>query len=154
MKGLDSMSCERRRFLKVLGISIAGVGLSACGGSEGQAPASGPVAGGSVTDLALDSVRIAPGNSKVVVARDDKGIYAMSAICTHASCDMSKDGKISNSGLICDCHGSEFDRFGNVVTGPANSPLQHYKVTINNDQTITVMAGEIVSSTERVAIPV
>lgn len=148
------MSCERRKFLKVLGVSIAGVGLTACGSdSEGSSEAAGPVAGGTVAELAVGTLRFAPGSSKIVVGRDDQGIYAMSSICTHSQCDMSKDGKLSNAGLICDCHGSEFDKVGNVITGPANRALPHYKVVINTDQTITVMAGETVGAADRTAVP-
>lgn len=33
----------------------------------------------------------------------------------------------------CPCHGAQFDQDGNVLKGPAQTPLTQYTTTINND---------------------
>ena len=74
---------------------------------------------------------IEPGEGRVVgaglgqraVYRDDDGtLHAMSARCTHLGCIVSW-----NSGertWDCPCHGSRFGARGEVITGPAVSPLE------------------------------
>ena len=74
----------------------------------------------------------------------------MSLICTHASCDMSTDGTVSTTEVICDCHGSVFSANGAVIQGPAGSPLEHYEVTIDAKGEITVNADKTVSASTRV----
>ena len=85
----------------------------------------------------------------VIVARDADGIYAMSAICTHAGCFIDDGSKTIAAGLNCPCHGSAFDGNGAVTHGPANEPLPHYSVTISADGTITVDGSQPVSPTTR-----
>lgn len=62
------------------------------------------------------------GLSKLAVYRDEQGtVYERSAVCPHLGCIVSW-----NSGeqtWDCPCHGSSFDRFGRVISGPANSDL-------------------------------
>ena len=73
-----------------------------------------------------------------VVARDANGLYAMSAVCTHAGCLLDDTSNTIAAGLSCPCHGSSFDGNGRVTRGPAGSPLEHYAVTIGADGSITV----------------
>lgn len=125
----------------------------ACENSEHRGtPASGPVAAGNVKNVAVGSLA-AIGNQPVILGRDAGGLYAMSAICTHDSCDITEDGSISPTGIRCDCHGSRFDANGSVKVGPAASPLDHYKVDLAADGTITVQAGQIVSIGTRTPVP-
>ncbi len=57
---------------------------------------------------------------------DASGIYAVSAICTHAGCSVRlEEGK----SFGCPCHDSEFDLQGGVLQGPAKLPLKHFEVT-------------------------
>ena len=86
------------------------------------------------------------GDHKIILIRiNDDEILALNRICTHSSCDM----RIGVSGqwdqlaqqLTCLCHNSIFDRDGQVISGPANSPLEVYDVTFdqnNNSGSITV----------------
>jgi cytochrome b6-f complex iron-sulfur subunit len=82
-----------------------------------------------------------------IVARDEGGLYAMSAKCTHLGCTVSIDG----STLPCACHGSVFDLNGNVMYGPARRPLQHYRLTITNGS-VVVDTRAVVSATERTPV--
>jgi thiosulfate dehydrogenase [quinone] large subunit len=56
-----------------------------------------------------------------VVIRDTSGqLTAMSAVCTHAGCEVTYQG----GQLYCPCHGSVFNaRTGAVERGPASQPL-------------------------------
>jgi Rieske Fe-S protein len=87
--------------------------------------------------------------SNVVVARDAGGVYAMSAVCTHAGCLLDDSSSTIAAGLFCPCHGSSFDGNGGVTGGPARSPLQHYAVTLAADGSITVDGSQPVSPDTR-----
>jgi Rieske Fe-S protein len=113
-----------------------------CGQGAVDAP-TGPVAAGNVKDLTMGALIV---TNYVAVGRDAGGVYAMSAVCTHAGCPTQpSDG----GDLYCDCHGSLFDHNGGVLRGPARAPLQHYKVDIAADGSITVQAGMPVSADAR-----
>jgi glycine/D-amino acid oxidase-like deaminating enzyme/nitrite reductase/ring-hydroxylating ferredoxin subunit len=62
------------------------------------------------------------GVTKVAVYRDEQGtLHERSAVCTHLGCIVSWNG--SEKSWDCPCHGSRFDRYGQVINGPANSDL-------------------------------
>lgn len=87
--------------------------------------------------------------SNFVVARDANGVYAMSAVCTHAGCLLDDGSDKIASGLSCPCHGSTFDGNGSVTNGPARSPLQHYVVTIATDGSMTVDGSQSIPASPR-----
>jgi nitrite reductase/ring-hydroxylating ferredoxin subunit len=63
------------------------------------------------------------GLTKVAVYRDEAGhLHECSAVCSHLGCivhwnDLEKVWD-------CPCHGSRFDAYGEVINGPAISPLK------------------------------
>lgn len=63
------------------------------------------------------------GLTKVAVYRDELGsVHACSAVCPHAGCIVRwNPGERS---WDCPCHGSRFDPYGRVVSGPANRGLE------------------------------
>lgn len=143
------MTTTRRDFLKVLGTSTGAVALAcpfvACG------PGADVVAG-SVDDFDVGLTKVE--DKGFLIGRDADGLYAMTALCTHLQCDLSgPDGTISADGIACGCHASTFDLTGDNTGGPASSPLQHYKVEIAEDGTVTVKATEPVDADTRTAIP-
>jgi len=80
---------------------------------------------------------------QIIVAQDVDGLYAYTAICTHAGCVV--DAPASNGRTLCPCHGSQFDGNGAVLRGPAASPLRHFAVALCDggvyvDTTTTVSA--------------
>jgi len=68
---------------------------------------------------------------KLYVIKDDRGVYAMSAVCTHLGC-LTRPNP-NEDGFFCPCHGSHYDLNGNVVSGPAPRPLPHYEVEIDEE---------------------
>ena len=62
---------------------------------------------------------------KVIVRRDTEGLYAISLICTHLGCIVSKHAER----FECRCHGSKFDERGKVTGGPAPKALEWFKVS-------------------------
>jgi glycine/D-amino acid oxidase-like deaminating enzyme/nitrite reductase/ring-hydroxylating ferredoxin subunit len=63
------------------------------------------------------------GMQKVAAYRDDEGnLHECSAVCTHMKCIVGWNS--AEKTWDCPCHGSRFDPFGKVVTGPALSDLE------------------------------
>ena len=139
--------CSRRDFLKTM--AAAGV-AAACAGCGGPSLPSEDISAGNVSDLSVGSLRAVSGES-VILGRDSGGVYAMSALCTHSSCDMTQQGQITSSGAFCACHGSQFDADGNVVRGPARQPLPHLAVSIDATGAITIHPQQVVAETVRVS---
>jgi len=62
------------------------------------------------------------GTQKVAIYCDQDGVrHECSAICTHMGCIVSWNS--IESSWDCPCHGSRFDPFGRVITGPAIKDL-------------------------------
>ena len=62
------------------------------------------------------------GAGKIAVYKDEQGvIHERSAVCTHLYCIVAWNS--AERTWDCPCHGSRFDPYGNVVNGPAISPL-------------------------------
>jgi len=73
--------------------------------------------------------------SKVIVINKGSNKFAaLDMTCTHKKAQVEFDG----SKFICPEHGSEFNSSGKVTEGPATKNLKSYKVTYNDDNTITV----------------
>jgi nitrite reductase/ring-hydroxylating ferredoxin subunit len=142
-----SPPCGRRRFL---GGAVGCLVASACSSPAGSTPAFGDAAAGNVASLTVGDVKVVPGVS-ACVARDAQGIYAMTLTCTHQACDMSTQGTVSPAGIVCGCHGSEFDVHGDVVRGPASSALEHYAVSADAQGNLTVHGGSVVDPSTRLA---
>jgi Rieske Fe-S protein len=146
---------SRRGFLRIVGVgalaSSAPICIACSGPKTGQAEASGQFSGGNVNSLQPGAPHVLS-SEPVVVILDDKGVYAMSLICTHAQCDMRDNGSVDANGISCNCHGSNFDVDCNPISGPAHSPLKHYLVTIDANGAITVNADQVVSQDARASV--
>jgi glycine/D-amino acid oxidase-like deaminating enzyme/nitrite reductase/ring-hydroxylating ferredoxin subunit len=60
---------------------------------------------------------------KIAAYRDDAGaLHCVSPVCTHMKCDVAWNG--AEKTWDCPCHGSRFSPDGDVVNGPAHTPLQ------------------------------
>jgi glycine/D-amino acid oxidase-like deaminating enzyme/nitrite reductase/ring-hydroxylating ferredoxin subunit len=68
------------------------------------------------------------GLQKRAVYRDEAGgLHTFSAVCPHLGCIVGWNG--AEKTWDCPCHGSRFSAKGEVLNGPANSPLQAIRKT-------------------------
>ena len=66
------------------------------------------------------------GGNKIFITRTSTGLSALSNVCTHAGCEIARQG----ADFGCPCHGSQFSvENGDVKVGPARSPLRAFKVS-------------------------
>jgi Rieske Fe-S protein len=98
-------------------------------------------------DNLAPGVPFVPPGRPVALFRDAAGIFAISTICTHLGCIVKPVG----GGFDCPCHGSRFDRQGDVLQGPAPSSLPWLRVAIDGDDVVvdideTVPAGTRVTA--------
>ena len=78
----------------------------------------------------------------VVVLRQGKDFYAISATCPHAGGPLD-EGTLTGDVVECPWHGSRFRlRDGRVLTGPATVNVPRYDVRIRNGQVEVKRAGE------------
>jgi Rieske Fe-S protein len=136
---------SRGRFLRAAatlaggaGLGVAGVeGVAALG--EQQLPHELVVAGNERWYRVATVAELPPGGIKPFSAggvlgfliNDGGRVHAVSAICTHMGCRLKPDGAPATE-LRCLCHGSRFNRAGEVVHGLARTPLPEIKVQIAN----------------------
>ena len=141
------LTCSRRALLCAAAAGAFGAGCSSAASpaSFGDAPA------GNASELVVGDVKVVAGVAACIL-RDAKGVYAMTLTCTHQGCDMASEGSVSPAGIQCGCHGSQFDVNGDVVRGPASSPLEHFSVTADAQGNLTVHGGSVVDPSTRLAV--
>jgi len=84
-------------------------------------------------------IRPMPGEDILYVLAAGGGRYAvLSPICTHLSCMVQVEG----AQLRCPCHGSTFDFEGNVLVGPAMTPLGRYPAAVTADGELVIRYQE------------
>lgn len=124
-----------------------------------QTTSSAPAASGS--GLPAGAVRLGPlsrlppgqaavyrdpgdGSPDIAIRAGDGAVTALSAICTHAGCQVSYQpgGSGGSAGeLVCPCHGSVFDATsGAVIQGPAVTPLPKRTVVVHGGVVYAVKA--------------
>lgn len=73
------------------------------------------------------------GMKKLAVYRDREGaLHARSAVCPHLGCIVSWNS--AERTWDCPCHGSRFDRYGRVITGPAIGDLEPADLPTGTDE--------------------
>lgn len=79
--------------------------------------------GESVDDLERDAGRVIRRNGDAIAAyrAPDGSLHECSALCTHLGCVVHWNS-LEHS-WDCPCHGSRFDPYGGVITGPTTTPL-------------------------------
>ncbi|MFI5134358.1 MAG: ubiquinol-cytochrome c reductase iron-sulfur subunit [Chitinophagales bacterium] len=140
---------SRREFLiqaGTIGTCICCMGamsfLSACGTSK-QATASVPDAIETPDAVTIPLTAFGTNNALTyqtkkfeqpfyIEKQSDGSYLALRLHCTHRGCTV----KVAPDKLVCPCHGSEFSFHGDVLKGPATSPLVSYPVTVDQQNIV------------------
>jgi len=142
-------SFSRRHFLELLGLGA--IGTTALGGLV----LSGEYLSPNVVKEPPTRFKIGmpedypPGSvtkdneQRVFIVRAKEGyFFALSAVCTHLGCIVN--WKADDGIVACPCHGSKFDREGNVIAGPAPRPLPHFAMSLDEQGVLVVDKSVIV----------
>jgi cytochrome b6-f complex iron-sulfur subunit len=73
---------------------------------------------------------------RVWIVREEEGIYALFAKCTHLGCTprwLAAEDKFK-----CPCHGSGFYKSGMNFEGPAPRPLDRFEISVGEDGQLVV----------------
>jgi len=124
---------DRRQFFQQLGAVLAAAWASAChrpvaGAAVGPATSVNVNVASLTTDGATAVAPIpGPDGAPILVSRVHGKLLALSLHCTHEGCPVGSTPV--NGVLRCPCHGSQFDLEGNVLHGPADTPLGQYETS-------------------------
>ncbi len=78
---------------------------------------------------------------RVWIVREETGIYAVFAKCTHLGCTprwLAAENKFK-----CPCHGSGFFKTGLNFEGPAPRPLDRFKISVGEDGQLVVDKSKV-----------
>lgn len=79
---------------------------------------------------------------KLFIYRDYTGVKVVSAICTHLGCVIEK----TTDGFQCPCHGSCYNKKGEVISGAASKDLPWYRLFKAADGQVVVDLTKTVDS--------
>lgn len=134
---MNDDAITRRHALRVLGAACALPCLEACVTQRSyQARADGDVIRvpgdqlahlrGPVDSLTVRAERVPP----ILVRRlDGERFVAVDSRCPHSGCSV----RAEPDGFVCPCHGSAFGTLGDLLDGPAQTPLRRYSTTRDGD---------------------
>jgi len=144
---------NRREFLSLAWWGSAGllalIGVAAAIVSLWPKAKSGPfgrkIIAGKVEDFLPASVTYFPDYRFYLVRLPTKGgetgLLALYRRCTHLGCvvpwlpeEPSEDALAPTGRFHCPCHGSIYNRYGEVVSGPAPRPLDIFPITIKGGE--------------------
>jgi Rieske Fe-S protein len=111
-----------------------GEGGTAAANSYGADPSGGRRLA-ALADVPPDGGLVLSDEGVVLVRGEGDEVHAFSTTCTHQGCPVSE---VSGGQIICPCHGSAFDAgTGEVVSGPAPSPLERIDVVVQGEDVLT-----------------
>lgn len=141
---------DRRGFIKCASLWCAGLIVGGCERSHAPKVRQGKISlvhkskiGIGVHIYALE---------RIALLRDDEGVAAMSMVCTHQNCLINADASSANQAYVCSCHGSQFDKKGKVLTGPASQDLPWYETSLTSEEMLEVNFAKLVSADVRLKI--
>jgi Rieske Fe-S protein len=141
--GVPCAAVDRRQFVALTAGALSAAAVAACA-TVAAVPM--PVEGGQVrvpirNHPGLDGpggfLKVLPQGSQMpiyVLADGSGGWAALSPVCTHLGCVVEVEG----AALVCPCHGSTYDRAGQVLEGPAERALTRYRVREEPEGTLLI----------------
>jgi cytochrome b6-f complex iron-sulfur subunit len=143
---------SRRRFCagacEVVSCAALATLASACGDGSPTSPSgtattlpvlAGQFSGGSRVQVSTDGSALADTGGAALV-QSTAGVFliartgattfsAVDAVCTHEGCTITG---IAGDIYVCPCHGSRYNRGGQVLAGPARASLRQYATSFAN----------------------
>ncbi len=139
-KRLENTNTSRRDFLGKAGIiaSVTAVGAVIANSFRHVKPRLFPEASsefsiGLPEEYPAGTTQTIAGRNLLVVSTE-KGIAAISMVCTHLGCVVLLD----EDGFMCPCHGSKFDDSGKALTGPAPGSLPWFSISQRADGKLAI----------------
>lgn len=86
----------------------------------------------STASIPKNGGNIAPANYRIVIANTPAGIFAFINRCTHHGCTLHWNE--TREIFECPCHGSQFERDGAYIAGPAPRALDRFPITAKDAQ--------------------
>jgi cytochrome b6-f complex iron-sulfur subunit len=83
---------------------------------------------------------------RVFLFNGPAGFYAISSVCPHLGCNVRY---LAGDGFACPCHGSHFDRNGQVISGPAPRPLAWFGLSLSPRGELVVDEQQMVGADYR-----
>jgi len=125
----------------------------------------GTVVAGSVTDFKIGDVKQVR-DGKFYITRVPEGFFALYWKCPHLGCTVpwapqdpampgppdGGDQAFTTTGRFkCPCHGSIYNRYGQIIQGPAPRPMDRFPLNIDPSGKIVVQTGPSVAISRAVA---
>ena len=117
-------------------LAQAGVGFGTFFWPKKVGAFGGEVNAGNVADMKVGDIKLV-NEGKCYVSRVPEGVLALWWKCPHLGCtvpwkpnDPSMDTLASSGRFNCPCHGSIYDRYGNIIAGPAPRPMDLFQVAV------------------------
>ena len=89
---------------------------------------------------------------RVLVGHDCGGLYALRALCPHMGCTLALESLLSEDGVTCGCHGSQFDLQGRVIKGPAKKDLAPEAIVLGCDGLLYIDRAKTVDRSARLVV--
>lgn len=145
-KGSTEKSFSRRYFLELLGLSS--IGIVTVGSAVLSASYLSPNVVkepptrfklGLPENFPAGSVTLIQDQNIFLVRASEGYFFTLSATCTHLGC--ITNWKNDEGIIACPCHGSKFNRDGNVIGGPAPRQLPRYEMSLDDHGMLVVDKG-------------
>ncbi|MBI4321914.1 MAG: ubiquinol-cytochrome c reductase iron-sulfur subunit [Chloroflexi bacterium] len=153
---LNSTAISRRKFLGLVGLAgiVGSMGIATLATVRSLVPnvlyePSTRFRAGKLQDFTLGSITFIK-EKKVYIQRDEKGLFAMSAICTHLGCTVP--WLEANGHFECPCHGGKYHRDGHNFAGPPPRPLDRLKIELDAIGRVTVDTAKVVDGEYRLNV--
>lgn len=95
-----------------------------------------------VKQMPIGSIRVVR-EGKFYLSRVPEGIIALWWKCPHLGCtvpwretDPSEDALAQKGRFNCPCHGSIYDRYGQVIAGPAPRPMDFFPIEVRDGKVL------------------
>ncbi|MDH3297810.1 MAG: Rieske (2Fe-2S) protein [Gemmatimonadota bacterium] len=133
-------SIGRRRFVELGAGAVVAVGAGQLSGCASLATVRAEPRDGVITLSVRNypqlnrpggQLKVAPVGSArpmFVIFREPGHYLALSSVCTHLECTV----ELESNRIVCPCHGSTYDREGNVLRGPAERSLARYETRLTD----------------------